>query len=537
MIRIKLNKNRLRKNKLIRLFCILVIHLTVVSCHVGEYRQLKGIAFESTPLINARVQLIDSTGRLVNSKTDIRGKYQFSLSGISAPLLVSVSTGNQKDCLDNTQLRPICLSAYIHQYSNETIQIANINPLTDKIVSDLAIKKGFIGPQQWVNSGSLGKIDPEWFEEALAESRKSFAQALSHSGIDTRHFDPATYSHDQHEVLSNLLSLIHHNRSYDNNSGETGHVTLTDFGFRPIVGLHPLGGYEPLDLAAAKRDFKKIENAKQRIFIIGDSTSAVYERYRFPRMGWGQSIAETFSSKDGIAIMVASRAGRSSRDFYNGRWFAQIEKLIKPGDYLLIAFGHNDQNCDETRPLRGAADVKNLCTYPNTTDGSTQFPKGHPELSFENSLAAYIAFARSKEAKPVLITPSTRIKDFQGLMQTPVVPSHTTVQNAQSGYWATGDYTQTIKNLAKKLDVPLLDLESASRNFVNSIEENSWKDYWMVVNTKIYPYYIGQQGSTELPDGTHFQKKGADKMSELLLQLIEDNSDLIELATLLGSEK
>lgn len=534
MLPTTLHQLAVKKNKLFGLFWLFLICLILTSCQITQPKKITGVAFETMALAYADVRLLDAQGKVLQGKTDIQGRYSLSLKGISAPVLISVSTANQDKCADNSQLRPICLAAYINNFSNKSIQIANINPLTDRVVSDIAVSKGFIGPQQWVDSNIIGEVDQESIDQALSNLRKGFGDALEHIGIaNVKSFNPATYPAYEHTALSSLLSLIHHNRNYDNNSGKTGHTTLTDAGFRPIVGLSSSGDYEPLDFIRAKNESEKIQSASRRIFIIGDSTSAVYEKYRFPRMGWGQSLAEKFSLRQDIAIVVASRAGRSSRDFYNGRWFAQIESLIQPGDYLFIAFGHNDQNCDASKPLRGLADVKNLCTYPNAADGSVQFPEGKSELSFEHSLTRYIDLARQKSAIPILVTPSTRIKDAQGLQQTPVVPSHITKQHAQSGYWATGDYAQTIKELAKKYQVPLLDLEQASRDFANSMEKDVWKNYWLVVDSRIYPFYKNQPGSIEIPDGTHFQKNGADKMAELILQSIKENSETSSLSKII----
>lgn len=508
------------------LMLVSCVGFLLAACESSPSRNITGFVFEKSPLINANVRLVDATGKITRVSTDSFGRYSLSLQGITPPVLLSVTTGKESDCTTNAKLRPVCMAALITNFSERDTQIGNINPLTDRIVSDIAVKKGFIGTQQWVNSNTIGELQTAWVDQALLNLRIGFGDALTQLNISPEKFNPAIYSADQHQAVSNILQLIHHNRNYDNNSGETGHTTLTDIGFHPIAGLFSNGDYEAFSYSRAKKQFEKIHKAKVRIFILGDSTSAVYERLRYPRMGWGQAFAENFSDRDDIAVVVGSRAGRSSRDFYNGRWFAQMEPYIKPGDYVLIAFGHNDQNCDSSKPLRGLADVKNLCTYPNKIDGSAQFPDGHLELSFENSLMRYIDLARKKLAVPVLITPSTRIKNLQGLQQTPVVPGHVTQQNAQAGYWAVGDYSQTIRDLAKKSQVPLLDLETASRQFVNSLNADTWKDYWLVVDSQVYPYYKGQQGSQEIPDGTHFQKKGADRMAELLLQLINNNSGL-----------
>ncbi len=74
------------------------------------------------------------------------------------------------------------------------------------------------------------------------------------------------------------------------------------------------------------------------VFIIGDSTVA----NRTPKlMGWGDSIGELF---DPARIHVENRArgGRSSRTFLAEGLWQKVVDDIRPGDFVLIQFGHND---------------------------------------------------------------------------------------------------------------------------------------------------------------------------------------------------
>lgn len=82
----------------------------------------------------------------------------------------------------------------------------------------------------------------------------------------------------------------------------------------------------------------KVLNPKlPTLYIVGDSTL----RSDAPLRGWGQEIWQFF---DPNKINVINRAigGRSSRTFQNeGRW-DKIMSEIKPGDFVIIQFGHND---------------------------------------------------------------------------------------------------------------------------------------------------------------------------------------------------
>jgi lysophospholipase L1-like esterase len=80
-----------------------------------------------------------------------------------------------------------------------------------------------------------------------------------------------------------------------------------------------------------------VNPANPTLFIVGDSTL----KSNAPLQGWGQEIGAFF---DLAKINVVNRAigGRSSRTFQNeGKWDAVCAEL-KPGDFVLVQFGHND---------------------------------------------------------------------------------------------------------------------------------------------------------------------------------------------------
>jgi rhamnogalacturonan acetylesterase len=82
---------------------------------------------------------------------------------------------------------------------------------------------------------------------------------------------------------------------------------------------------------------KAASNKLPTLFVVGDSTL----KSNAPLRGWGQEIGAFF---DPSKINVVNRAigGRSSRTFQNeGRW-KQVLAELKPGDFVLVQFGHND---------------------------------------------------------------------------------------------------------------------------------------------------------------------------------------------------
>ena len=255
-----------------------------------------------------------------------------------------------------------------------------------------------------------------------------------------------------------------------------------------------------------------------------------------PRMGWGQVFQQVFRADSGVVVLNGARSGRSSRDFYNEGWYQQMARDLRPGDYVFIAHGHNDQNCDSEKAVRGAADVQNLCTWPNDASGNPQFPPGQPLLSFQHSLERYITLARAAGATPVLFTPTTRVKNRDGKTaflqgaDDVVVSSHYTVK--KPGYRFVGNYIDTIKQTAQRNRVPLIDLERETINFANA-HPNDWMDYWLAVdeNDPRYPWYKTQTSGTRAhPDTTHFQQKGAEAVASMVAEQIRHTPELTALA-------
>ena len=114
------------------------------------------------------------------------------------------------------------------------------------------------------------------------------------------------------------------------------------------------------------------------IFIIGDSTAANKDLSKGKlERGWGMALQCFFD--DNILVDNHAVNGRSSLSFLNeGRWDKVLERL-KPGDYVIIQFGHNDEKAPKDR---------------HTDPGST----------FDYNLAKYVRETREHGGIPVLMS-------------------------------------------------------------------------------------------------------------------------------------
>ena len=78
------------------------------------------------------------------------------------------------------------------------------------------------------------------------------------------------------------------------------------------------------------------------LFLAGDSTMCNYQDRQYPQQGWGQALYKFM--KDPSKLHNKAVGGRSAKSFKaEGRWQGIVDEL-KRGDFVIVAFGHNDAN-------------------------------------------------------------------------------------------------------------------------------------------------------------------------------------------------
>lgn len=493
----------------------------------------------------ANIVIQDQYGKEVTTTTDNKGAYRITVSAMLPPFVVSASEPSidpsnnvsstmdtSADCTNNDSPRGICMAALYTKpvsMADKSIQI-NINPLTDKLLSDVAEAAGYLGPQQVVSNANYPLAFPaSELDHAMARFYQGFDTSLKQANLPMD-FDPVTYSPKWQTNLAKITQWLWTNRNYNTATGETSDSKLMDRFFHPLAIANMKGKVPVFDINKIKQQQDKIDQAEHRIFMVGDSTASIYPDLVYPRMGWGQQF-QIFFEPSKVQVINGAQSGRSSRSFYNQGWFRYLSSMMRPGDYLFIQMGHNDEKCNGAAKGRGIHDVANTCTYPNDKNGLVQMPYGQPDMSFQHSLERFIRYAKDHGIHPVLLTPTTRIKDGHGKIGFPVVHTHLTKQNKAKGYAYVGDYTQTIEDTARANNVPLLDIESATIKLANKVGEAHWKDYWLAVDPSVYPYYKGRTGRLDKPDTTHFQEKGANAVAKLVSQAISQSPTLQPLAS------
>ena len=198
--------------------------------------------------------------------------------------------------------------------------------------------------------------------------------------------------------------------------------------------------------------FSNLSNAQVRMLTIGDSTMADYDPVKNSqekeKRGWGQMLPIFFD--ENVQIDNAARNGRSSKSFYFEFWETGLRESLKPGDYVIIQFGHNDEknngaDSDET-------DKKNRGTAP-----WSQYIK---------YLTKYVEESRAKGAIPILATPVVRRafnSDGKTLTST---AKHNLVEQSDIKNDSIMNYVLAMKSVARTLSVPLVDMTALTEKLV-----------------------------------------------------------------------
>ncbi|HWW74976.1 MAG TPA: rhamnogalacturonan acetylesterase [Pyrinomonadaceae bacterium] len=159
------------------------------------------------------------------------------------------------------------------------------------------------------------------------------------------------------------------------------------------------------------------------LFLLGDST--VCDQPREPYNSWGQMLTRFL--KPGIAVANHAESGESLRSSLGAKRLDKVLSLMRPGDYLFIQFGHNDEK------------EKGEGVGPFTT--------------YKASLKRFVEAARARGGTPVLLTPMHR-RTFDAAGH--ITDSH-------------GDYDDAVRQVASEERVALIDLHAMSKPFYEAL--------------------------------------------------------------------
>ncbi len=201
------------------------------------------------------------------------------------------------------------------------------------------------------------------------------------------------------------------------------------------------------------------------VFLCGNST--VVDQSREPWASWGQMFPRWFD--DRIAISNHAESGLTAGSFLAGNRLEKILTMMKPGDYVLCEFGHNDQK--EKGPGSGAW------------------------YNFSYNLKKFVDQVRKKQGNIIFLTPTQR-RRFEGGK---IMETH-------------GDYPDAMRAVAKREDVPVIELHDMTRTFFETLGEENSKRALVHYPKGTFP---GQD--KDLADNTHFNTWGAYEVSKMVV--------------------
>lgn len=229
------------------------------------------------------------------------------------------------------------------------------------------------------------------------------------------------------------------------------------------------------------------------IFMIGDSTMANKSLVGDNQeRGWGHVLGGFFS--EDIVVDNHAMNGRSSKSFIDeGRWDAVLNKM-KPGDYVFIQFGHNDE---KPKPDRH--------TDPGTT--------------FDANLKRFVEEARAKGGIPVLFNSIVRrnFRNNENAVAEDDFRRDKLVEAKEGDVLIDthGKYLDSPRNVAKELNVPFVDMNKLTHDLVQGMgPEESKKLFMWIPENKYAACPKGRQ------DNTHLNVYGARTIARITVEAI-----------------
>ena len=203
------------------------------------------------------------------------------------------------------------------------------------------------------------------------------------------------------------------------------------------------------------------------VFLCGNST--VVDQEQEPWASWGQMITRWFD--ESVVIANYAESGLSCTTFLGQLRLDKILTQLRAGDYVICEFGHNDEK------------------EKKAGDGAW--------YSYTRNLKIFADRVREKGGNIIFVTPTARrfFNDDQK-----------TLKNTH------GDYPEAMKTVARRENVPLIDLTDMSTTFYEALGfENSKKS---LVH---YPANTFPNQPKALADNTHFNPFGAWEIAKMIV--------------------
>lgn len=223
------------------------------------------------------------------------------------------------------------------------------------------------------------------------------------------------------------------------------------------------------------------------LWIIGDST--VRNSTKGQR-GWGDLIAEHFD-RSRINVINKARGGRSSRTYQTEGLWDEVVAQLKPGDFVMIQFGHNDGGpIDDEHRARGS--IRGI--GPESREIHNPVMKKQELVrTFGWYMSKYIADARAKGATPIVLS---------------YVPRCPRPGAAIAPTTASTSYALWAQQVAEREEAPFIDLHGIVLRHYATMKPEEVKEKYFA------------------PDNTHTNEAGARRNAEAVVEGVQSLKDV-----------
>lgn len=207
------------------------------------------------------------------------------------------------------------------------------------------------------------------------------------------------------------------------------------------------------------------------VYLAGDSTVAACPADETPMSGWGAHLAAPLNARltqfaihagrEPLVVPVVNIAkggANTASHRGDGLWDALL-LVARPGQVVILQFGHNDQ----------------------------KLPSLAARTGYGHNLERMVSDCRERRLRPILATPVARRTFVDGELVDSL-----------------GEYPEVVRQLASRLDVPLLDLNHVTSALYRELGDEDSKSLLVKLRPGEHPLY--KQGSD---DDTHYNIRGA----------------------------
>ena len=223
---------------------------------------------------------------------------------------------------------------------------------------------------------------------------------------------------------------------------------------------------------AVKRITIQPDTTATTIFLCGNST--VVDQATEPWASWGQMIPKWFGPQ--VAISNHAESGLTARTFLASNRLDQILSMMRPGDYVICEFGHNDEK--------------------EHADGDG------PWYHYTHNLKIFVDKVRKRGGTIIFCTPTQR--RFWEDDQKHIRNTH-------------GEFPEAMKVVAERENVPVIDLNAMTKSFFETLGVEDSKRALVFYPANTYP-----NQEKELADNTHFNPYGAYEVAKMVVQGMVD---------------